>query len=56
MKPAGGADVHLIIYEPVNADLKAFIEFWKARHTGYDDDLSGTSIVLLVGARGSKDR
>jgi hypothetical protein len=30
--------VQLIIYEPVKADLKAFIEFWEARYTGYDDD------------------
>jgi hypothetical protein len=30
--------VRLLIYEPVKADLKAFIEFWAARYTGYDDD------------------
>jgi hypothetical protein len=30
--------VQLIIYEPVKADPKAFIEFWTARYTGYDDD------------------
>jgi len=31
-------DVQLIIYEPVEADAKAFIDFWAARYTGYDDD------------------
>ena len=30
--------MQLIIYEPVNADAKAFIDFWAARYTGYDDD------------------
>jgi hypothetical protein len=30
--------VRLIIYEPVSADARAFIEFWSARYTGYDDD------------------
>jgi hypothetical protein len=29
--------VRLIIYEPVSADAKAFIEFWADRYTGYDD-------------------
>jgi hypothetical protein len=27
-----------MIYEPVSAEAKAFIEFWAARYTGYDDD------------------
>jgi hypothetical protein len=30
--------VRLIIYEPVGAEAKTFIEFWAARYTGYDDD------------------
>ena len=30
--------MRLIIYEPVGADTKAFIEFWSSRYTGYDDD------------------
>lgn len=30
--------MRLMIYEPVSADAKAFIEFWSARYTGYDDD------------------
>lgn len=30
--------MHLIIYQPVNAVPKAFIDFWAARYTGYDDD------------------
>jgi len=30
--------VRLIIYEPVNADVKTFTEFWAARYTGYDDN------------------
>ena len=30
--------MQLIIYEPVKADPQAFIEFWAARYTGYDDD------------------
>ena len=30
--------MRLIIYEPVGADAGAFIEFWSARYTGYDDD------------------
>ena len=30
--------MQLIIYEPVSADAKAFIEFWSARYTGDDDD------------------
>jgi hypothetical protein len=30
--------VRLIIYGPVSADAKAFIEFWSARYTGDDDD------------------
>jgi hypothetical protein len=33
----GGADVRLIIYEPVSTDAKAFIKFWSTRYTGYDD-------------------
>ena len=28
----------LIIYEPVNANSKAFIDFWAARYKGYDND------------------
>jgi hypothetical protein len=28
----------LIVYEPVNANKKVFIEFWSGRYTGYDDD------------------
>jgi hypothetical protein len=32
-----------MIYEPVSADAKAFIEFWSARYTGYDDD--GAQII-----------
>lgn len=31
--------MQLTIYEPVKADLKAFIEFWEARYGGYDDDV-----------------
>jgi hypothetical protein len=27
-----------MIYKPVNADAKAFIEFWSARYTGDDDE------------------
>ena len=30
--------MRLIIYEPVNADMKTFAEFWAARYTGYDDE------------------
>jgi hypothetical protein len=30
--------VQLIIYEPINATPEAFVEFWAARYTGYDDD------------------
>jgi hypothetical protein len=30
--------VQFMIYEPVSAEAKAFIEFWAARYTGYDDD------------------
>jgi hypothetical protein len=30
--------VQLIVYEPVNAKAKVFIDFWAARYTGYDDD------------------
>jgi hypothetical protein len=30
--------MQLIIYEPVHADRQAFIDFWAARYTGYDDD------------------
>jgi hypothetical protein len=30
--------VQLIIYEPVGADPKVFVDFWAARYTGYDDD------------------
>ena len=30
--------MQLIIYEPINAAPEAFIEFWAARYTGYDDD------------------
>ncbi|MGA2301494.1 MAG: hypothetical protein ABSG77_12490 [Candidatus Acidiferrum sp.] len=29
--------MQLIIYQPVNADPKAFIDFWAARYTGYDE-------------------
>jgi len=30
--------LQFIIYEPVSAAPKAFIEFWADRYTGYDDD------------------
>jgi hypothetical protein len=30
--------MQFIIYEPVSADARAFIEFLAARCTGYDDD------------------
>jgi hypothetical protein len=30
--------MQLIVYEPVKADKKAFVEFWKDRYTGDDDD------------------
>jgi hypothetical protein len=30
--------MQLITYEPVKADLRAFVEFWSARYTDYDDD------------------
>ena len=30
--------MRLMIYEPVSADARAFIEFWSVRYTGYDDD------------------
>src|ERR1035437_7102092 len=33
-----GADMQMIIYEPVKADMKAFVDFWSRRYTGYDDD------------------
>jgi hypothetical protein len=29
--------MQLIIYEPVKADMNAFVAFWSARYTGYDD-------------------
>src|ERR1022692_1085674 len=35
---AQGADMQMIIYEPVKADVKAFVDFWSKRYTGYDDD------------------
>ena len=41
---ARGADVQLFIYEPVNADAKAFIDFWAARYTGYDDDFYDANV------------
>ena len=28
---AQGADMQLIVYEPIKADKKAFVEFWKER-------------------------
>ena len=28
----------LIIYEPVNANSKAFIDFWAAQYKGYDNN------------------
>jgi hypothetical protein len=46
--------VQLIIYEPIKADQEAFVAFWAARYTGYDDefydanvgqDLTETSIL-----------
>jgi hypothetical protein len=33
MKAEQEVDVQLIIYEPVEADAKAFIDFWAARYT-----------------------
>jgi hypothetical protein len=30
--------MRLIVYEPVKADGKAFVEFWSGRYSGYDDD------------------
>jgi len=30
--------VQLIVYEPVKADKKAFVQFWSGRYTGYDDE------------------
>jgi hypothetical protein len=30
--------MQLIVYEPVKADMQAFVEFWSERYTGYDDD------------------
>src|SRR5207237_2721170 len=35
---ANGADMQLIVYEPVKADKEAFVEFWSGRYTGYDDE------------------
>lgn len=35
---AKGGVVQLKIYEPVNADPNAFIEFCATRYIGYDDD------------------
>ena len=36
--------MRLIIYEPVSADARAFIEFWSARYTGYDDDFYAANV------------
>jgi hypothetical protein len=30
--------VQLIIYQPVDADPRTFIDFWAAQYAGYDDD------------------
>lgn len=30
--------MRLIVYEPVSADPKAFVDFWSARYTDYDDN------------------
>jgi hypothetical protein len=36
--------MQMIIYEPVKADRKGFVEFWKNRYTGYDDDFYGANV------------
>jgi len=36
--------VQLIIYKPVNADPKAFIDFWAARYTGYDENFYAANV------------
>lgn len=36
--------MRLIIYEPVSAAAKAFIEFWAARYTGADDDFYDANV------------
>jgi hypothetical protein len=36
--------VRLIIYEPVQAEKKSFVEFWSARYAGYDDEFYDTNI------------
>jgi hypothetical protein len=38
------ADMRLIIYEPVCADVKAFVEFWSARYTGEDDEFYESNV------------
>jgi len=30
--------MRLIVYEPVTADKRAFVDFWSERYTGYDDE------------------
>lgn len=30
--------MRLIIFKPVNTDIKTFIEFWASRYTGYDEE------------------
>ena len=36
--------MQLIIYEPRKADRKAFVEFWAARYTGYDDEFYDANV------------
>jgi hypothetical protein len=32
------SSLHLIVYEPVKADIEAFVKFWSDRYAGYDDN------------------
>jgi hypothetical protein len=36
--------VHLIVYEPVEADIEAFVAFWSGRYTGYDDTFYAANV------------
>jgi hypothetical protein len=36
--------MRLIIYEPITVGYEAFIDFWAARYTGYDDDFYNANI------------
>jgi hypothetical protein len=37
-------DMRLIIYEPVSADVNAFVEFWSARYTGEYDEFYESNV------------